>query len=99
MASAALSALVATAPKDLTLQDDLGKRRLHELVTQCQAAGLAAPVDSSNDVAMLHTLFDVALSNGLGSVVHDYVVEVAADKYCRSRCGHFLDMHQCLTRA
>ena len=85
MASAALSALVGTAPKDLTLQGDLGKRRLHELVTQCQAAGLAAPVDSSNDVAMLHTLFDVALQNGLGSVVYDYVVEVAADKYCTSR--------------
>ena len=85
MASAALSALVATAPQDLTLQDDLGKHTLHELVTQLQAAGLAAPVDSSNDVAMLHTLFDVALHNGLGSVVYDYVVEVAADKYCTSR--------------
>lgn len=85
MASAALHALTATAPKDLTRPGDLGKSRLHELVIQCQAAGLTAPVDTSNDVALLHALFHVALQNGLGAVVYDYVVEVAADKYCTSR--------------
>ena len=86
MASAALHALAATAPKDLTRQGSLGNSKLHELVNQCQAAGLAAPVDGSNEVGLLHALFDVALQNGLGSVVYDYVVEVAADKYCTSRC-------------
>ena len=85
MASAALLAVAATAPKDLTGQGDHGKTKLHKLVIQCQAAGLAAPVDGSNDVALLHAFFDVALQHGLGSVVYDYVVEVAADKYCTSR--------------
>ena len=85
MASAALYALAATAPKDLTREGEYEKSRLHELVMQCQSAGLAAPVDGSNEVALLHALFDVALHNGLGSVVHDYVIEVAADKYCTSR--------------
>lgn len=88
MASAALHALAATSPKDLTQHSELGQRRLHDLVIHCQAAGLTAPVDNSNDVALLHTLFDVALQNGLGAVVYDYVVEVAADKYCTSRWIH-----------
>ena len=85
MASAALHALSATAPKDLTRQGDHGRSKLHELVIQCQAAGLIAAVDGSNEVALLHALFSVALQNGLGSMVYDYVVEVAADKYCTSR--------------
>jgi len=85
MASAALSALAATAPRDLTRDSEHGRIKSHELVIQCQTAGLAAPVDASNDVAVLHALFDIALQNGLGSVVYDYVVEVAADKYCTSR--------------
>jgi E3 ubiquitin-protein ligase HOS1 len=85
MASAALHALAAIAPKELTRSGDLGISRLHELVIQCQAGGLAAPVDTSNEVAMLHALFDVALQNGLGTLVYDYVEEVAADKYCTSR--------------
>ena len=58
------------------------------------AAGLTTAPAGDNDVALLHALFDVALRNGLGSVVYDYVVEVCSDKYCTSRHGR-TPVHAC----
>ena len=85
MASAALCKLAQVSSRDLTRPGASGNRILHELLIQCRAAGLTAASLSDDDVANLHSIFDVALQYGLALAVYDYVVEVCSDKYCTSR--------------
>jgi hypothetical protein len=81
----ALLRLASAAPRDLVRTGPSGRRLLHDILLDCRAAELTTAPASDNDVALLHALFDVALRNGLGSLVYDYVVEVCSDKYCTSR--------------
>ena len=85
MGTEVLQRLASAAPRDLVRTGPSGRTLLHDILLECRAAGVTAAPAGDNDVALLHALFDVALSNGLGCLVYDYVVEVCSDRYCTSR--------------
>lgn len=85
MSAAALDALAGSRPGDwLTQRSESGSRLLHTLHEQCSAAGLTPQSVAQDDVATLHALFDVALEQGLGELLVDYVVEVCSDPFLTS---------------
>jgi hypothetical protein len=76
MDKSVLGELVSASPRSFLKKDAAGERLLSSLLLQCRQAGLTAASVADDDVQRLFALFDVALENGLGCVVQDYVVEV-----------------------
>ncbi|MCJ1241740.1 histone deacetylase hos1 [Varicellaria rhodocarpa] len=75
-AAAALQQLATSAPADLT-QKRSGLRMVRALFEQCRSAGLTT-ASPTTDVEALGSVFDVALRNGLGCLVLDYIQEVCS---------------------
>lgn len=78
-----LAALAATPPRQYLQRSDAGVSVLQALYQQCVGAGLASE-HTSDDIARLHGLWDVALEHGLGSLVLDYVHDVCSDRLLTS---------------
>ena len=80
MASASLGdvldALAQTPLTSYLQRLPTGLTTLQTLYDLASEAGLV-PASASDDIARLHALFDVALDNGMGSLVRDYVTELS----------------------
>lgn len=80
-----LAELANTSPKTYLQRSPSGFSHLQDLYQQCIEADLVpAAAVASDDIARLHSLFDVALDHGMGSLVLDYVNEVCADRLLTS---------------
>lgn len=75
-AATVLRQVATTAPADF-ISKTHGTRAVRKLYEQCISARLTA-VTAPSDVEALGVLFDVALRNGLGCLVLDYVHEVCS---------------------
>lgn len=75
-AMSALQQLASTAPATYTQRAN-GLRVVRALYEQCSSAKLTA-LTAASDVEALGVVFNVALHNGLGCVVLDYVLEVCS---------------------
>lgn len=74
----ALQQLADAAPASYISKVD-GVRTIRHLYESCKAAHLIS-ADAQTDVAALEAVFDVALRNGLGCLVLDYVHEVCTSR-------------------
>ena len=83
--AAALQRLASVSPQDLVKVTASGHRLLYDLFVECAQARLCHAAGASDDLQRLHAVFTVALNNGLGSLIHDYVVEVCSDSSFTSR--------------
>jgi hypothetical protein len=68
----ALEALAATAPTEHLRRSPDGTSKLGQLYGLAAAAGLVPPT-AADDIARLHSLFEMALDHGLGGIVLDYI--------------------------
>ncbi|GAB4815684.1 hypothetical protein N2152v2_002730 [Parachlorella kessleri] len=81
----ALAALAATPPRQYVQRLETGASTLQELYARCLEAGvLPATAAALDDISRLHSLFDLALDHGLGSLVLDYVTDVCGDRLLTS---------------
>ena len=79
-----LAAIPATALPRLAAD---GVRPIQALYEESLRARLIS-IDARDDVERLYLLFDLALAQGLGCLVLDYVTEVCSDPFCTSRSVH-----------
>lgn len=70
-----LEELAGTAPQTYLQKQPSGQSTLRELYALAAQANLVPP-SAQDDIARLHSLWDVALDHGLGGLVRDYVSEV-----------------------
>mmetsp|Transcript_29148 Transcript_29148/g.82179 ORF Transcript_29148/g.82179 Transcript_29148/m.82179 type:complete len:721 (-) Transcript_29148:300-2462(-) len=86
--AAALEKLASTQVRDLLAKTHREERRLALLYHECKLAGLvsvfAVPSYELDDIKRLHSLFDVALENGMTYVIIDYLNEICHDEYAVS---------------
>lgn len=82
MAASALRELATTAPTDL-----LDGHRLQDTYRLLESAHLV-PANNDDEIQMLHSLFNVAISHGIGRLVTDYLTEVCALGGARSASNH-----------
>jgi hypothetical protein len=82
----ALTALASTPPRQYLQRSEASESStLQHLYNQCVEAGLLpASAAAIDDITRLHSLFDVALDHGMGSLVLDHVVDVCADRLLTS---------------
>ena len=87
MAQAALDALIDTSPREYFARRGQ-ETRLQALHAQCVSAGLCPALAAPDDVTRLYSLFNLAVAQGFGSLVVDYLAEVrAAVLDGRGGCG------------
>lgn len=76
--ASALQQLADAAPASY-IQKSNGIRTVRQFFQRCKEARLTS-VQAQTDVAALEALFDVALRNGLGCLILDYVQEVCTSR-------------------
>lgn len=67
-----MEALAATAPTEYLRRSPDGTSKLGQLYGLAADAGLVPPT-AADDIARLHSLFEMALDHGLGGIVLDYI--------------------------
>ena len=71
----AFDALTSTRARAFLIRKPSGQTVLRELYDQLAGVELV-PATCTDDIARLHSLFDVALDHGLAAIITDYVTEV-----------------------